>query len=217
MDLPLLDAIEVRVLGSLVEKDLTTPEYYPLSLNALVNACNQSNNRDPVVAFGEEDVTRAMDRLRDKHLAAVLSGGVNRVLKFRHLLGETFELPRPELSVLCMLLLRGPQTPGELRARTGRMHEFAGLAELQAVLGALAGRPAPLVAVLPRQPGTKEARYLHLLSGKAEPPAMAPTPYTAPLSAETERFQQLETEIASLKSQLAELREQFTQFRKQLE
>ncbi|MFI5337257.1 MAG: DUF480 domain-containing protein, partial [Opitutales bacterium] len=146
MDLPLLDAIEIRVLGSLVEKDLTTPEYYPLSLNALTNACNQSNNRDPVVSYTEEEVGRALDRLRDKRLAAVVSGGENRVCKYRHLAAETLELPRAALSLLDVLLLRGAQTPGELRSRTARMHPFADLADVLAGLGALASRPAPLVA-----------------------------------------------------------------------
>jgi len=217
MDLPLLDAVEIRVLGSLVEKDLTTPEYYPLSLNALVNACNQSNNRDPVVAYGEAEVMRAMDRLRDKRLASVVSGGDNRVLKCRHLAGETFELPREQLSLLCVLLLRGAQTPGELRARTGRMHEFADLGEVAAALAALSARATPLVAVLPRQPGTKEARFLQLLGGRPETAATEPAPFAAPLSPDTERWQRLESEVAGLRRELAELREQFAQFRKQFD
>ena len=215
MELPLLAATEVRVLGSLVEKDLTTPEYYPLSLNALTNACNQSNNRDPVVTYGEEEVMRAMDRLRDKRLAAVVSGGENRVIKCRHLVAETFELPRPELSLLCVLLLRGAQTSGELRARTGRMHEFADLAEVQATLGVLAGRAAPLVVVLPRQPGTKELRWAHLLGGV--PNLTSPETASAVVTPAPDRIQGLEAEVAELKREVAELREQFAQFRKQFE
>jgi hypothetical protein len=217
MDLPTLDAAEVRVLGSLLEKDLTTPEYYPLSLNALVNACNQSNNREPVVSYGEADVTRAMDRLRDQRLAAILSGGENRVTKFRHLLADAFELPRPELGVLCVLLLRGPQTPGELRGRTGRMHEFVDLAEVQACLGTLAARPTPLVAVLPRQPGTKESRYTHLLAGGVDSAAPTSAFPSAPAASEMELIPRLEAELATVKRELADLREQFAVFRKQFE
>jgi len=217
MALPPLDAFEIRVLGSLIEKDLTTPEYYPLSLNALVNACNQSNNRDPVVTHGEEEITRAMNRLRDKRLAAVVSGGDNRVFKFRHQAMEALELTRPEMSVLCVLLLRAAQTAGELRARTGRMHEFADLAEVQACLAALASRPEPIVAVLPRQPGTKESRYIHLLSGKVESAGQEPAALTAPPPTATERVQRLEAEVAGLRRELAQLRDHFAQFRKQFD
>lgn len=225
MDLPQLDAIEARVLGALIEKDLTTPDYYPLSLNALVNACNQINNREPVMALGEPDVTRALDKLRDKRLAVVITGGDSRVLKFAHKAREIFELSRPEVSLLCLLLLRGPQTTGELRGRSGRMHEFADLADVQATLGRLANRENPdqsaLVVLLPRAPGTKESRYAHLLSGE---PAVAPvvpasdTPVpVAPLSSDTTRFAQLEADNAELKRQLAELRRDFDDFRKKFE
>src|SRR4051812_38313972 len=178
MDLPKLDAIEARVLGSLIEKELTTPAYYPLSLNALVNACNQSNNRDPVMSLGEPEVNRALDQLRDKKLAVVISGGENKVLKFKHRATETLELAGPEVALLCVLLLRGPQTPGELRGRTERMHVFADPADVVAKLGQLASRPAPLVALQPKQPGTKEARYVELLSGTVDskPAESAPAP-----------------------------------------
>jgi len=226
--LPLLDHFEARVLGSLIEKDLTTPDYYPLSLNALVNACNQINNREPVTSFTESDVTRALDKLRDKRFATVVSGGDNRVLKFAHKLGDTLELKRPELALLCVLLLRGPQTLGELRTRTARMHEFADLADVQAKLGELAARPephAPLVTILPRQPGTKESRYTHLLCGEplaTLPPVSAagtaaPEPHTAPLNSDTERLKQLEATVAELRREIAELREQFAAFKKQFE
>ncbi len=225
MDLPQLDAIEARVLGALIEKDLTTPDYYPLSLNALVNACNQINNREPVMALGEPDVTRALDKLRDKRLAVVITGGDSRVLKFAHKAREVFELSRAEVSLLCLLLLRGPQTTGELRGRSGRMHEFADLADVQTTLGRLANRDNPdqpaLVTLLPRAPGTKESRYAHLLSGE---PAAAPvvpasdTPVpVAPLSSDTTRFAQLEADNAELKRQLAELRRDFDDFRKKFE
>ena len=230
--LPQLDALEARVLGSLIEKDLTTPDYYPLSLNALVNACNQINNREPVMTLSESDVTRALDKLRDKRFASVVSGGDNRVLKFVHKLGDTLELKRAEIALLCVLLLRGPQTLGELRTRTARMHEFADLADVQNKLGELAARPephAPLVTILPRQPGTKESRYAHLFSGAPVAPAVAAsienpnaTPpgteaYTAPLNSDTERLKQLEDSVATLQREIADLREKFAEFKKQFE
>ncbi|WP_415907204.1 YceH family protein [Oleiharenicola sp. Vm1] len=223
--LPPLDAIEARVLGALIEKDLTTPDYYPLSLNALVNACNQINNREPVMALGEPDVTRALDKLRDKRLAVVITGGDSRVLKFAHKAREVFELSRPEVSLLCLLLLRGPQTVGELRGRSGRMHEFADLNDVQATLGRLAQRENPeqpaLVALLPRAPGTKESRYAHLLSGEPVAPAAGVAPDHAapvtPLSSDTARLAQLEADNADLKRQLADLRREFEDFRKKFE
>jgi uncharacterized protein YceH (UPF0502 family) len=217
MDLPKLDVIEARVLGSLIEKELTTPAYYPLSLNALVNACNQSNNRDPVMSLGEPEVNRALDQLRDKKLGVVISGGENKVLKFKHRATETLELAGPEVALLCVLLLRGPQTPGELRGRTERMHAFADPADVVATLGLLAGRPAPLVALQPKQPGTKEARYVELLSGTvdskpAEPAAAAPL-----LSSATQRMQQLEAANQAFREELTKLRAEFEEFRKKFE
>lgn len=235
MDLPQLDAIEARVLGALIEKELTTPDYYPLSLNALVNACNQINNRDPVMALGETEVSRALDQLRDKRLAVVITGGDSRVLKFAHKTREVFELSRPEVSLLCLLLLRGPQTVGELRGRSGRMHEFADLADAQAVLGRLAHRENPdqpaLITLLPRAPGTKESRYAHLLSGEpSAAPGRAsspnePTATAAPSGSSGElalpsapsRLAQLEADNAELKRQLAELRREFEDFRRKFD
>lgn len=231
MDLPQLDAIEARVLGALIEKDLTTPDYYPLSLNALVNACNQINNREPVMELGEPEVTRALDKLRDKRLAVVITGGDSRVMKFAHKTREVFELSRPEISVLCLLLLRGPQTLGELRGRSVRMHEFADLADAQTTLGKLAQRENPdqpaLVTLLPRAPGTKESRYAHLLSGEPSQSAGkvnssneasfdSDSP-TAPLSSDTVRLAQLEADNSTLKQQLAELRREFDEFRRKFE
>jgi len=233
--LPQLDAIAARVLGALIEKDLTTPDYYPLSLNALVNACNQINNREPVMTLGETEVSRALDQLRDRRLAVVITGGDSRVLKFAHKTREVLELSRPEVSLLCLLLLRGPQTVGELRGRSGRMHEFADLADAQAVLGRLAHRENPdqpaLVTLLPRQPGTKESRYAHLLSGEpSAAPGRAsspnePTATAAPsgsfgelaLPSDPSRLAQLETDNAELKRQLADLRREFDEFRKKFE
>lgn len=231
MDLPVLSANESRVLGSLVEKDLTTPEYYPLSLNALVNACNQINNRNPVLSLSEPEVKAALESLRDKRLAVVVSGGDNRVLKYAHRAGELLELPRPELSLLCELLLRGPQTPGELRGRASRMHAFADLADVVTKLTTLSSRVPPLVAMLARQSGSRESRYAHLLSGPVEtlslhPPAAAaasnpdPTGASAPgpevAGASTpvsgvrpqdpDRLAALEAEIAALKAEVAALK-----------
>ena len=218
MDKLLLNEFEARVLGSLIEKEITTPEYYPLSLNALTNACNQINNRDPVVDYGEAQVARAVESLRDKRLATAISGGDSRVVKYGHKAADTLELPRPEIAVLCVLLLRGPQTIGELRGRSARMHEFASLAEVQALLQSLAARPLPLVTVLPRQAGTKEPRYAHLLAGEVViTPSTFEPPVAPPASAGPDRIAQLETELTNLRNELAELRRQFTEFRKQLE
>jgi len=225
MELATLDGFEARVLGALIEKDLTTPDYYPLSLNALVNACNQINNREPVMSLGEAEVTRALDKLRDKRLAVVIAGGDSRVLKFAHKARDLFELSRPEVALLCLLLLRGPQTLGELRGRAGRMHEFADLNDVQTTLGRLMQRenhdqPA-LVALLPRQPGTKESRYAHLLSGPpasvSDSPAEPSPAAVAPLSSDTVRLAQLESDNAELKRQLADLRREFDEFRRRFE
>ncbi len=217
MDLPKLDVIEARVLGSLIEKELTTPAYYPLSLNALVNACNQSNNRDPVMALGEPEVNRALDQLRDKKLAVVISGGENKVLKFKHRATESWELAGPEVALLCVLLLRGPQTPGELRGRTERMHVFADPADVVAKLGQLSARPAPLVALQPKQPGTKEARYVELLSGTVDSKPAEAAPVVTQLSADTRRMQQLEADNQAFRDELAKLRAEFEAFKKKFE
>src|SRR5271156_1780022 len=160
MDL-LLDPVEARVLGSLLEKEITTPEYYPLSLNALLNACNQKSNRDPMVHFDEETVDRVLDVLRDKGLLLNITGAGSRVPKYGHRLSEKLNLGRREMAVLCELMLRGPQTLGELRTRAERMHPFDDLAEVESVLD----RMPELAVKLPRRPGEKEARYAHLLSG----------------------------------------------------
>lgn len=218
MDKLLLNEFETRVLGSLIEKEITTPEYYPLSLNALTNACNQINNRDPVVVYGDQQVLRAVESLRDKRLATAISGGDSRVVKYGHKAADTLALARPEIAVLCVLLLRGPQTVGELRTRTGRMHEFASLADVQTTLQTLATRPEPLATILPRQAGTKEPRYAHLLAGEIIiAPSTTEPPFSPPAPASPDRITQLETEVASLRNELAELRQQFTDFRKQLE
>ena len=221
MNLPVLDAVEVRVLGALIEKELATPDYYPLSLNALTNACNQLSNRDPVVTYSETEVSRALDRLRDQHLAFVLSGGENRVAKSGHKATETLGLERAALAALAVLLLRGPQTAGEIRNRSGRLHEFADLTAAQATIDALAARPIPLVARLPRRPGEKESRYAHLLSRPVELPAhdqlIPAVPAPCPPSDASARLSALETELATLKHEMTDLRQQLANFRRQFE
>src|SRR5580704_9331203 len=163
---------EARVLGALIEKEVTTPDYYPLSLNALVNACNQRSNREPVMDLDEEDVRQALHGLQDQRLAWPARGADSRVAKYEHWSGEAFNFSRAETALLCVLLLRGPQTPGELRGRTERIHKFEEIGDVLGGLQKLMEREPPLVAVLARQPGTKESRYAHLLSGEV---AAAPT------------------------------------------
>lgn len=181
----LLTPTEARVLGSLLEKEATTPDYYPLSLNALVNACNQRSNREPVMDLDEAEVHLALRRLEDLSLAGRARGADGRVTKYEHWLGEAYNFSRAESALICVLLLRGPQTPGELRSRTERLHSFTEIADVLAGLQKLSERTPPLVAVLPRQPGTKESRYTHLLCGPVDSvAASAPsTAYPAPVSA----------------------------------
>src|SRR6204780_3582860 len=155
-----LTDVEVRVLGALIEKDITTPDYYPLSLNALVNACNQKNNRHPVMNLDEETVRQALGTLQEKRLAGPASGADSRVPKFEPRLQEVFNFDRREIAVICVLLLRGGQTPGELRSRADRMYHFEALEDIVSTLDRLAHRDPPLAAILPRQPGTKESRYM---------------------------------------------------------
>lgn len=217
----ILNDVETRVLGSLVEKDVTTPDYYPLSLNALVNACNQKNNRDPVMNLDEEAVRQALATLQDKRLAGPISSADSRVTKYEHRLQEAFNFTRGETAVLCVLLLRGPQTPGELRGRTERMHRFEDLTEVQSTLQRLMQRDPPLARILPRQPGTKEARYKHLLAGDAaDVPdvAWAPTPASVRSnSADADHITRLEDELTSLKKEVADIKQQFASFRRQFE
>ena len=197
----MLSAVAARVLGSLVEKEITTPEYYPLSLNALVNACNQKNNRDPVMSLDEDQVRQGLHALEDDGLAGARRGTESRVAKYEHRLQEAFNFTRGEIAVLSVLLLRGPQTPGELRGRSERMHRFEELSDVQSTLQRLMQREPPLVKVMARQPGTKEARYAHLLSG--EPVEVVEEP-----SAVGRYSTQLEVEVASLREEVAELRSQ---------
>jgi uncharacterized protein len=206
----ILNPTEARVLGALVEKDITTPDYYPLSLNALVNACNQKNNREPVTNFDEETVRLALRNLSEKHLAGPASGADSRVTKYEHRLQEVFNFTRAEAALICVLLLRGPQTPGELRGRTERMHRFEHLDDVLAGLQQLMRREPPLAKSLGRRPGTKEVRYAHLLSGDVdswEPPA-EPAEAALGSSADSERITHLEEQVAGLQKEVAELKEQ---------
>lgn len=213
-----LNEVEARVLGALVEKDITTPDYYPLSLNALVNACNQKNNRDPVMNLDEGAVRDALNSLHNDGLAGPASGADSRVTKYEHRLQETFNFSRGETAVLCVLLLRGPQTPGELRGRTERMHQFEDLDAVQFSLQKLMQREPPLAAVLPKQPGTKEARYAHLLSGDVDVAELQPhRPTPVSRSADDERIGRLEEEVASLQREVGDLKQQLEGFRKQFE
>ena len=203
-----LSAAEARVLGALVEKEVTTPEYYPLSLNALVNACNQRSNREPVMQLSEEDVREALLGLEAHQLAGAARGAEGRVAKYEHRLGEAFNLTRAETALLCVLLLRGPQTPGELRGRTERMHSFAEIADVVAGLEKLMAREPALAGVLPRQPGTKESRYAELLSGTAEGRTRSDAPEAVQGEVgQAERVAQLEAEVAGLRRELEALRD----------
>jgi uncharacterized protein len=204
-----LSPAEARVLGALMEKEATTPEYYPLSLNALVNACNQRSNREPVMILDEDDARQALHGLEDKGLAGRARSSEGRVTKYEHWLGEAFNFSRAEQALLCVLLLRGPQTPGELRGRTERMHRFEEIADVLAGLQKLMDRDPPLAAVLPRQPGTKEASYAHLLSGPVESIVI---PDSEPVTAREnvvhdERITKLEAAIAELQQEIAGLRQ----------
>jgi uncharacterized protein YceH (UPF0502 family) len=208
----LLTDADVRVLGALVEKELTTPEHYPLSLNALTNACNQSSNRDPVVQYDEATVKSAVDRLRKYSLVRSIQRADARVMKYIHLMGEAMSLERPEIAAMCVLMLRGPQTVGEIRTRGVRLFEFPSLDDVEATLNRLIARaPVPLVARLPRQPGQKEARFAHLLSGEVTIAASGDVP------TEPDRFAALESVVESLRSEVAELRSELAELRRLFE
>jgi uncharacterized protein len=213
--LPLrLTPAECRVLGALIEKEITTPEYYPLSLNALINACNQRSNREPVMDLDEEVVRQALHGLEDDGLAGRARSADGRVTKYEHWLGEAFNFSRAETALICVLLLRGPQTPGELRGRTERMHRFDEISDVLSGLQKLTEREPSLVVMLARQPGTKESRYAHLLSGPVDAAALTP-PNAAPLYASASsgepgeqdgRIAQLEATVAQLRADLDALK-----------
>jgi uncharacterized protein YceH (UPF0502 family) len=214
-----LNENEARVLGALVEKDITTPDYYPLSLNALVNACNQKNNRDPVMNLDENQVRDALSGLQDTRLAGPASSADSRVTKYEHRLQDVFNFSRGETAVMCVLLLRGPQTAGELRGRTERMHRFEDLEAVQSSLQKLMQREPPLVVMLPRQPGTKESRYAHLLSGEIDVGELASgRAAAAPADhGDRERIVRLEERVADLQRDFSDLKQVVEAFRKQFE
>ena len=218
-----LSAIEVRVLGSLIEKQITTPEYYPLTLNALVNACNQLTNREPVVQYDEKTVARALEDLREKKLVWIVSQAGGRVPKYEQRLTEALRLSEQETAVLCALMLRGPQTVGEVRGRTGRLYEFADLNEVELTLQALStSEPRALVTRLARVPGAKESRFAHLLSGEvvvdeSKPAALRAEPATVEVRAENERIAKLEERVRALQQEIDELKQALFDFRKQFE
>lgn len=220
MDIVLTE-IEARVLGSLIEKEVTTPDYYPLSLNGVVNACNQKSNRDPVMNVDEDAARQAIRGLEKHGLAGPADTFDSRVTKYEHRLQEIFNFDRRETALICTLLLRGPQTPGELRSRSERLHRFDELSEVESTLQRLMQRDPGLVKILPRQPGTKEARYMHLLCGDIEAaPAAAQNPEPTRHAAgriEDERIAQLTREVFQLHDEIAELKRQFAEFRKQFE
>ncbi len=207
--MPLLMEAQARVLGSLIEKEITTPDYYPLSMNALLNACNQKSNREPVTELDEDTVRQALHGLDDKNLAGAVRGSDSRVTKYEHRFSEAYNFGRREVAVLCVLLLRGPQTQGELRGRTERLYNFDELSDVQSTLQKLIERDPPLVRILPRQPGTKESRYMHLFCGDSFVPEASPDSVSTGVSrVDTEpRLLLLEERLADLKREVAELRE----------
>jgi len=221
--LTILSDIETRVLGSLIEKQITTPEYYPLTLNALTLACNQKNNRNPVTAYDEQTVADAVESLRGKNLAYVFYGSNSRVPKYKHVVPEIFHLSHSELSLMCLLMLRGPQTPGELHSRSGRMFDFKGLEDVETTINSLITKdPDPLVVRLPRQPGQKETRFAHLLNGDIDVEAMTDVAATSRDSGGSrpgtgERISQLEQEVTRLTGEVQSLQQQFADFKKQFE
>lgn len=214
-----LNEPEVRVLGALIEKQITTPEYYPLTLNSLTAACNQKNNRNPITSFTEAEVERALDSLREKNLAYVFHGSTSRVPKFKHVAPEVLQLNPAELAVVSVLMLSGPQTIGEIRTRGSRLYEFSGLEEVEETLHALSTRESdPMVTRLPRQAGQKDARFAHLLSGEPEVDASIElTPRSVARKSESERVAQLEEQVNTLTEKINDLTAQFEQFKKQFE
>ena len=212
--------IEVRVLGALVEKQVTTPEYYPLTLNSLTLACNQKNNRNPVTNYSENEVAHALETLREKNLTYVYHGSTSRVPKYKHVMPEVMHLSPPETALMCVLMLRGPQTVGEMRGNAARLHEFSGLEEVEETLNSLISRePESLVVRLSRQPGQKEARVAHLLSGPPSEDVMpeATVPRATSRQNDRERIESLEQNLTALSEEVQTLKQQFAEFKKQFE
>ena len=219
--MPTLTPIEIRVLGSLIEKQITTPEYYPLTLNALTAACNQKNNRNPVTSFSESDIEEALYTLREKNLAYVFHGSTSRVPKYKHVAPEVIHLSPPEVAAMCVLMLSGAQTVGEIRTRGSRLYDFSGLEEVEETLRALAAREdEPLVVKLPRQAGQKDARFVHLLAGPPDIEAFsesAPAERSSRRATDNDRVAALEHQVEALLEQVAALSAQFEAFKKQFE
>jgi uncharacterized protein YceH (UPF0502 family) len=217
--LTILTDIEVRVLGALVEKQVTTPEYYPLTINSLMLACNQKNNRNPITVYSEEQVAQTVENLREKNLTYVFYGSTSRVPKYKHVMTEVLHLSQAQLALMCVLMLRGSQTVGELRERASRLHEFSSLEEVEATLNSLISRePETLVTRLPRQAGQKEIRFAHLLAGEFALDSVTETP--APRRTSTQqidRVAKLEEDVSVLKNQVGQLQQQFEDFKKQFE
>ena len=216
----ILTDIEVRILGSLIEKQVTTPEYYPLTLNSLTLACNQKNNRHPVTSLAEAEVAQALETLREKNLVYVFYGSSSRVPKYKHVITEVMHLSPQELAAMCVLMLRGPQTAGEVAGRGYRLHEFSGLEEVDETLNALIARePEPLVTRLPRQAGQKEVRYAHLLSGEPAVEVVAGDHAPKAVSGRGggDRISKLEQEMEALRTDMRSLQLQFKDFKKQFE
>jgi len=203
-----LTEAEVRVLGSLIEKEITTPDYYPLSLNALMAACNQSSNRNPVVHYDEDTVVQAADLLREKKLVHLIARGESRVNKYRHVLYEAMNMGRPDIAAMCILMLRGPQTIGEIRTRTNRLYDFTSIEQVETTLNGLMAAVPPLVVRLPRQMGQKEVRYAHLLSGEVEMSVLEAEPEARP-EIDPDRIGRLEKEVADLRREFEEFRKKF--------
>lgn len=215
-----LNEYELRALGAMVEKHIATPDYYPMTLNALVNACNQKNHRDPVVSYDETIVAKALDNLREKNLAYVFHGSEARAPKYGHLFPKAFDLSEAETPLMCVLILRGPQTSGELRSRTQHLRSFGSLAEVETLLQGLSLRDMPLVVKLPRQPGSRESRFAHLLGGPVEVELSEEPPHPAPSvlqrHSENDKIAKLEEEIASLRMELSDLKQQFAELKREL-
>jgi uncharacterized protein len=212
-----LNEFELRVLGSLVEKQIATPTYYPMTLNALTNACNQKNHRDPVVSYDETTVERTLDSLREKNLAYVFHGSEARVPKYANQFARYFDLNGAEIAVMCVLILRGPQTPGEVRSRSAHLHQFEQLNDVETTMQNLASREEPLVVRLPRQLGARESRYAHLLGGEINVEEMPASHHTESASnqvgVDNERIAKLEAELSSLRHGLEDLKRQFESFK----
>lgn len=213
-----LNEVEARIVGCLIEKEATTPDYYPLTLNALVAACNQKSNRFPIVEYDEQTVSKALERLRERNIVYVFIGSTSRVQKYKHILPKLLEIDLHEVAIICVLLLRGFQTIGELRERTQRIYEFESLEEVHQTLDELMQRDEPLVVELPKQSGQKERRFAHLLSGEITPEILESVQHTPTASqAKQEQITKLEQEIAELKTDFATLRAEFEEFKKQFD